>query len=212
MQITVFGATGKTGRELVRLALEAGYDVVAFVRDLQKVDNKSAHLEVIQGELNDRAAVKSAIAGSHCVLSALGPTGKKKGDQQLSGGIATILSVLEESNIKRLIVLSTTSAQDPLDEDGLRFKLRRAMIRAGRPTTYEQIVQYSQLVRDSDTDWTLVRIASILTKDPLSKQIRTGYLGRDDLGPKLSRTDLAWFMLEQINSTEYIRKAPAVSN
>jgi putative NADH-flavin reductase len=119
---------------------------------------------------------------------------------------------MEECGVKRFIVLSTTSAQDLLDRDGFRFKMRRDMIKRGRPTTYEQIVKYSQLVRDSNSDWTLVRIASLLTNKPLSKHVRAGYLGKDALGSKLSRADLAWFMLEQIDSTEYIRKAPAVSN
>ncbi|WP_019176605.1 NAD(P)-dependent oxidoreductase [Methanomassiliicoccus luminyensis] len=211
MKITVFGATGRTGREIVKLALDREYNVVAFVRDPQKVDIENSRLSVVQGELSDRETIKTAIQESDCVLSALGPTGSPS-DEELSDGIANILSAMEECGVKRFIVLSTTSAQDLLDRDGFRFKMRRDMIKRGRPTTYEQIVKYSQLVRDSNSDWTLVRIASLLTNKPLSKHVRAGYLGKDALGSKLSRADLAWFMLEQIDSTEYIRKAPAVSN
>lgn len=86
------------------------------------------------------------------------------------------------------------------------------MIRLSRPTTFEQIVKYSQLVRDSDTDWTLVRIASLLTNASLSKHVHTGYLGRNKLKGKLSRANLAWYMLEQIKRTKDIRKAPAISD
>jgi hypothetical protein len=86
------------------------------------------------------------------------------------------------------------------------------MIRLSRPTTFEQIVKYSQLVRDSDTDWTLVRIAFLLTNAPLSKHVHTGYLGRNKLKGKLSRANLAWYMLEQIKRTKDIRKAPAISD
>jgi putative NADH-flavin reductase len=211
MKITVFGATGRTGREIVKLALDREYNAVAFVRDPQKVDIENSRLSVVQGELSDRETIKTAIQESDCVLSALGPTGSPS-DEELSDGIANILSAMEECGVKRFIVLSTTSAQDLLDRDGFRFKMRRDMIKRGRPTTYEQIVKYSQLVRDSNSDWTLVRIASLLTNKPLSKHVRAGYLGKDALGSKLSRADLAWFMLEQIDSTEYIRKAPAVSN
>lgn len=211
MKITVFGATGRTGREIVKLALDREYNAVAFVRDPQKVDIENSRLSVVQGELSDRETIKTAMQESDCVLSALGPTGSPS-DEELSDGIANILSAMEECGVKRFIVLSTTSAQDLLDRDGFRFKMRRDMIKRGRPTTYEQIVKYSQLVRDSNSDWTLVRIASLLTNKPLSKHVRAGYLGKDALGSKLSRADLAWFMLEQIDSTEYIRKAPAVSN
>lgn len=211
MKITVFGATGRTGREVVRLALDRGYKVVAFVRDSRKVTIENSQLEVVQGELSDKETLRTALKGVDCVISALGPAGKPS-DEELSIGIANILSVMEEYGVKRFIALSTTSNQDPLDQDGFRFRMRRNMIRRGRPLTYEQIVKYSQLVRDSNTDWTLIRIASLLTDKPLSKHVRAGYLGKDKLGAKLSRTDLAWFMLEQVNGTDYIRKAPAVSN
>ena len=211
MRVTVFGATGRTGRELVQQALGRGFDVVAYARDAQKLDIEDPRLTKISGALNSREGLKAAIEGSDCVLSTLGPMGKPS-DEELSDGIANILSVMEECGVSRFIVLSTTSAQDPQDDDSFRARLRRDMIRRGRPTSYEQIVNYSQLVRDSKSEWTLVRIAAILTSRPLSKQVCSGYLGKDRFHNRLSRADLAWFMLEQLNNTEHLRKAPALSN
>ena len=211
MKVLIFGATGRTGRELVGQALERGFDVAAYTRDSRNMGIEDPHLTVISGQLNDRVQLRSAIKDSDAVLSALGPMGKPS-DEELSDGIANILSVMEECAVTRLIALSTTSAQDPLDEDNSRTKLRRDMIRKGRPTSYDQIVRLTELIRNSDTDWTLVRIASILTDSPLSKKIRTGYMGKDRFRTTLSRANLAWFMLEQLTSTEYIRKAPALSN
>jgi len=211
MRVTVFGATGRTGKELVSQALARGYQVVAYVRNPQKMGLENPQLTIVQGELSDLETIQAAIAGSNCVLSALGPAGDP-GDEELSDGVKNILSAMEEAGIKRLIILSTTSAQDPADKESLRTKMRRGMIKRGRPVSYEQIVRYSQLVRDSDLDWTLVRIASILTNKSLSKQISAGYLGIGTFRNILSRADLAWFMLEQAESQEFLRKAPAVSN
>ncbi|MDR2715982.1 MAG: NAD(P)H-binding protein, partial [Coriobacteriaceae bacterium] len=180
-------------------------------RDAQKIAIENPRLTKTSGGLDNRELLGTAIKGSNCALSALGPIGKPS-DEELSDGIANILSVMDECGITRFIVLSTTSYQDPQDEDGFRFKLRRDMIRRGRPTSYEQIISYSQLIRDSNSDWTLVRIASILTNKPLSKIVHAGYLGKDRFSSKLSRANLAWFMLEQINSTEHLRKAPALSD
>lgn len=152
--------------------------------------------------------VKQAISGSQAVVSALGPTGKPESDQQISLGIANILTALKEFGIKRFVALSTTSAQDALDIDSTKFKLRRTMIRKGN----ESIVKYTELVRQSDCDWTLLRIASLLTDKPLNKSVHVGYLGKDKLQFKLSRANLAWYMLEQLNSTEFVRQAPAISD
>lgn len=211
MKVTIFGAAGKTGQELVQQALDRGFDVVAYARDSQKIAIESPRLTKTSGELDSQEGLRAAIKDCNCVLSALGPIGKPS-DEELSSGIANILSVMDECGVTRFIVLSTTSYQDPQDEDGFRFKLRRDMVRRGRPTSYEQIINYSQLVRNSNSVWTLVRIASILTSKPLSKTVHVGYLGKDRFSSKLSRANLAWFMLEQTNSTEYSREAPALSD
>ena len=211
MRVVIFGATGRTGQELVHQSLERGNEVIAYARNSSKIPLESPCLVKVSGELNNRASLRAAIEGSDAVLSALGPTGKPS-DEELSDGIGNILSVMEECGIARFVALSTTSAQDSQDVDGFRTRLRRDMIRRGRPTSYEQIVRYSQLIRDSSCDWTLVRIASILTDKPLSKQVHAGYLGRGSFRNTLSRADLAWFMLEQVESTEHLRKAPALSN
>jgi putative NADH-flavin reductase len=211
MKIVIFGATGRTGQELVRQSLERGYEVVAYARNSSKIPLASPCLAKVSGELNNRASLRAAIEGSDAVFSALGPMGKPS-DEELSDGISNILSVMEECGITRFVALSTTSAQDPQDIDGFRTKMRRNTIKRGRPTSYEQIVSYSQLVRDSKCDWTLVRIASILTDKPLSKQVHAGYLGRDTFRNTLPRADLAWFMLEQVDSIDYLRKAPALSS
>jgi len=211
VKVVIFGATGRTGQELVFQALDRGFGVVAYARNPDKIPQEHPHLTKVAGKLDNGEALKTAIEGSDCVLSALGPTGKPS-DEELSDGIAHILSVMEEVGIARFIVLSTTTAQDPHDVDSFRSKLRRDMIKRGRPTSYKQIVKYSQLIRDSRCDWTLVRIASILTDKPLSKRVRAGYLGRDVFRSVLARADLAWFMLEQVESTEHLRKAPALSN
>lgn len=156
--------------------------------------------------------VKQAVTGSQAVLSALGPIGKKESDQQISVEMVNILNARDTLDVKRFIALSTTSSQDSHDIDSMQFKLRCGTIRMGRPSAYESIVKYTALVRQSKCDWTLLRIASLLTNASLTKSVQVGYLGRDKFKVKLSRANLAWFMLEQLDSTEFIRQAPAISD
>ena len=72
MNVLVFGASGATGRELVKQGLEKGYSVTAFVRNPAALNTKSPNLELVQGNVGNRAAVESAINGQHAVICALG--------------------------------------------------------------------------------------------------------------------------------------------
>jgi hypothetical protein len=67
-----------------------------------------------------------------------------------------------------------------------------------------------QLVRDSDRDWTVVRVPR-LTDAPAVGKIRVGYLGAD-VGVQISRADMADFLLKQVNDQTYLLKAPVISN
>jgi putative NADH-flavin reductase len=62
----VFGATGKTGGAVVQAALAAAWRVTVFVRNPDKVPaallaTHAAALTVVQGDLNDCAAVAAAV-------------------------------------------------------------------------------------------------------------------------------------------------------
>jgi uncharacterized protein len=72
--VTVFGGTGKTGRHLVRLALDAGHRVTVLARTPAKLDLEHERLHVLQGDIGDPAAVATAVQGADAVLSVLGPT------------------------------------------------------------------------------------------------------------------------------------------
>ncbi len=73
MKLTIFGATGRTGRQLLTQALEAGHEVTAFVRDPSKLGVTHSRLRVMQGDVYDASVVEDATKGQDAVLSALGP-------------------------------------------------------------------------------------------------------------------------------------------
>ena len=210
MKITVFGSAKKTGREVVRQALDRGYTVTAYARNPQKLDIIHSNLTVVSGELSDKDAIKTAVQGAACVISALGPYFTVR-DTALSDGVSNILSAMKESGVSRIIQLSTISSPDPNDGKDFRAKMLVGMVKRSYPGSYAEIVRIGQMVRDSDMDWTLVRIA-LLNDKPLSKKLRVGCLGQKIVRTNVSRADLAWFMLEQAESSEHSRKAPAISN
>src|SRR5829696_471025 len=78
MKLTVFGATGGVGREVVNQALDRGDHITAYVRNPAKLDITLPNLTVIAGELTDREAVQHTVRGADTVISALGPSLDRK--------------------------------------------------------------------------------------------------------------------------------------
>ncbi len=212
MKLTIFGATGAIGRQLIGQALGAGDQVVAFVRNPARIGVSHALLTIVQGDLSDSAAIQAAVNGSDAVISLLGPRpGEDLHSHPLSNGMKNILRAMQTTGVRRLVISSTPSATDPNDLPDLQFKFLVSIIKTAMRPAYEEIINVARLVRDSDLDWTIVRV-SMLNNQPGTGRIRAGYLGRKQVGTRISRADLAAFLLQQVQDGTWLRQAPAVSN
>src|SRR4051794_17092135 len=115
MKVVVLGATGGTGRELVKQALELGHDVTAFVRDPAKLKIEHERLSVVQGNMLDTASLEKAIIGQDVVVSALGSPGLGK-STDLSEGTANIIRAMDKAGVKRLVFESAIGIGDSHDD------------------------------------------------------------------------------------------------
>jgi hypothetical protein len=79
------------------------------------------------------------------------------------------------------------------------------------PRAYRELLAMSQIVIDSDLEWTIARFTRP-TDGPPTGSVRVGFLGRDKLGSVITRADIATFLLDQLGDTRFIRAAPAISN
>jgi putative NADH-flavin reductase len=210
MRITIFGATGETGRMLTQQALVKGHEVVAYARNPAKLEIKDNRLKIVQGELQNQTAIEDTLKGSDAVISVLGPTGASKG-LPISKGMQNILQAMKKYGLKRIIATATPSAADPLDSFDLKFKLAVLMIKLFIPSAYQDIVKTAEVIRATDLDWTIVRLP-ILNSKPKQGKVNTGYLGEGKVNFPLSRADLADFLLAQLEDDTFIKKAPAISN
>jgi len=118
---------------------------------------------------------------------------------------------MKKQGVRRLIISSTPSASDPNDLPDLKFKVLVTLVKLTMRAAYEEIVGVAETVRRSDRDWTIVRM-SMLNDNPESGKVRVGYLGKGEVGTRISRADVADFMLKQVQDTKYLRQAPAISN
>ena len=210
MKIAIFGATGETGRQLVEQALAAGHEVVAYVRNPSKLNTRHENLMIVQGKLTDQAMIEHAISGADAVISVLGPRGGSK-DKPITRGMQNIIEAMKKQGVRRLIISSTLSAKDPNDLPDFKAKALVNLVKLTIHAAYEEVVSVADTVRKSDLDWTIVRLTT-LNNNPKSGKVRVGYLGKGEVGLRISRADLAEFMLKQVQDTKYLRRAPVISN
>jgi putative NADH-flavin reductase len=212
MKLTVFGATGGVGREVVSQALDAGHHVTAYVRNPRKFELSHPNLTVITGELTDRGAVKRAVHGSDAVISALGPSlDRKISGMPLIEGTQTILDAMRAEDVARYIGMATPSLRDARDTPSILGRMVPFMGRTLSPRAYRELLTMSQLVIDSPLDWTIARFTRP-TDGARTGTIRAGYLGRERIRASITRADIAAFLLTQTTDTRFHRAAPAISN
>lgn len=99
MRLTIFGATGDTGKHLTEQVLAAGNQVVAFVRNPSKLHIRHEGLTIMQGDLADQAAIEQAVNGSDAVISLLGHRGGSK-KKPITEGTRNILSAMKKHGVR----------------------------------------------------------------------------------------------------------------
>lgn len=211
MKVLIFGATGLSGKLVTEMTLAAGHDVTVYVRNPSKVSAAGPGLTVIEGQLTDTDAIAAAVAGRDAVVSLLGPSGKSTG-MPYSSGMREIIRTMERAGVRRLIATATPSAADPKDRFNLSFRLAIGMIKRFAGTAYDDLAAMGQVIRQSDLDWTIVRLPW-LTSRPNNRPAVAGYVG--DPGIKLfflSRERLAEFVVGQLTDQRWVRQAPVISN
>jgi len=212
MNLTVFGATGGVGRQVVSHALDAGHHVTAYVRNPAKLTLTHPRLTVTAGVLTDRDAVQRAVHSAAAVISALGPSlDRKATGMPLVEGTGTIVDAMGTEGVERYIGMATPSLRDPRDTGSLLGRLVPFMGRTFLSRAYRELLEMSQLVTDSELDWTIARFTRP-TDGARTGTIRAGYLGRDKIRASITRADIATFLLDQTTDSRFHRAAPAISN
>jgi putative NADH-flavin reductase len=207
MTITIFGASGRTGKHLVRRALERGYFVKAFVRKPSRLPIQNPKLAIVEGDMHVALAVEQAIAGSDAVLSALGWTRTSR-KNVLSEAAKNIVRAMKKHNVRRIIVLTGYGVRFPQDPpDSASKKFLHFFLGLFLPHLVPDGIEYAKIISESGLDWTIVR-ASILSNAKARGSYRAGYF---DPGLRLvSREDVADFMIRQLTDEQYIGEAPII--
>jgi uncharacterized protein YbjT (DUF2867 family) len=206
MRVLVFGATGSVGRHVVEQGLLRGHEITAFVRDPSKLGAGGVGLTVFRGDVLDVISVERAVRGQEAVLCSLG-AGRKGGVR--SEGTRNIVRAMERACVRRFVCQTTLGAGESSGNLDFFWKhIMFGLLLRGALADHEQQEAH---VRGSALDWTIVRPAA-LTDGGRTDAYRHGFSPtKKGLSLKISRADVAEFMLDQLTDDAYLHQTPGLS-
>lgn len=209
MKLAIFGATGRTGKPLVNQALKAGHEVVALVRTPSKLAIQNPKLTVLQGDAMTPADVDKVVQGSDAIISVLGQAKDSPRDMQ-TVAITIIIAAMNKYGIKRLVSLTGAGVDDPRDRPKFANHLIKLALKMMSGHVLKDAENHADAIRKSNLDWVIVR-GPMLTDGPHTGNYHVGWVGVNT-GSRISRANLADFILKQTTDTTYLRQAPMVSD
>lgn len=194
MRIAILGASGRTGTYLVKRALEAGHDVVAFARTTKKIGMTNERLTVVELDLaQDDAArrLAASLGGTDAIISTLGPDTKGKPAVMVKAAEAA-LSAAHAAPVNRLIWMTGAGVQLAGDPPSFVRSIVRGIMTLVAGEVLRDSEEAARRIVASDLDWTVVRAPMLNDEAP------TGRLFASTVPPRpaaLSRDEIAGFLL-----------------
>ena len=208
-RLLIVGATGATGRQLVAQALERGYEVTALVRETSRLPVYHPKLRVVEVDVLDYAAVEEVVRGQEAVVSALGHKRFLGPTRILSEGTRNLLRAMKAHGVGRFVCVTTLGIGDSAGRMGIYYTF--FVIPLIVPFYFWDKTRQERLIAASDAEWVIVRPGR-LTNGTKRGACRHGPgVGSFLATVRVSRADVADFMLDQVESDAYLRQAPGVA-
>lgn len=208
--IALFGGSGKTGKRFLKKALDGGYQVKALARTPEKLsDFDSKHLETIQGNVLVPADVRSTVKDADLVVSLFGHV-KGSPERLQTRGTEHIVSSMKSEGVDRIISLSGGGLPFPAkDEPKFADKAIRFIMKIAVPKILNDAIEHAEVLKNSKLKWVIAR-GPRLTEEPGTGNYRVGWVGVN-ASTKISRDDLADFLLRLVEDESYDYQMPFVS-
>lgn len=207
-KIALLGATGGTGMSFLQMALEAGHEVTCIARTPSKITLTHERLKVVQGDVRSADSLVPALVGQEIVVGIFGiasfSAGMKATDLY-SVGIQNLLAAMKKVEMadNRLIMVSSSAVvHDPTAPFMWNRVFRPLMWRM-----YADMLYMELFIAASDTKWTIVRPPQ-LVDGPISGALKVDHINPPKGKHKITRDDLAAFLMEEVNTQTYLYKWP----
>ena len=208
MNLLIIGATRGIGRQLVDQALASGHGVTALARHPERLAIEHERLRKVQGDILDAQSLSGAMAGQNAVCCAIGVKTPWEQPGVFAKGIERLLAAMKAVAVRRLVCVTGIGAGDSRGHGG--FFYDRVFLPLALKSIYADKDRQEALIRAADLDWTIVR-PSILTNGPLTGRYRVLTDLAGVTAGRISRADVAHFMLQEISANRYLRQTPLLT-
>ncbi|HEY1955079.1 MAG TPA: NAD(P)H-binding protein [Polyangiaceae bacterium] len=211
MKLVVFGASGKCGRELVKLATARGHAVTAVVRAETEVA-LPAGVVLLRGDVLDEAFVSHAVGGADAVASALGmryahPWARRMSpDDFISRATSHVVAAMQAHGVKRLVVISAAGVGD--SRPMLNLPMRALLATSNVGVAYADLERVERLLDGSGLDWQAVRPVTLSNRAATGRIARVRRYGAM---ASIARADVAAYMLESLEAPRLQERTPMIS-
>ena len=208
MYILIIGATRGIGAQVLEQALMQDHMVTVLARDPSTLGKNDNRLKVIRGDITDRQTVNSAVEGQHAVVITIGRGPTQKPVSLFSEGTKNVIAAMEHHSVDKLICVTGIGAGDSKGHGGFLYdKIFNPLLLR---TIYEDKDIQEKLVQDSKLEWIIVR-PGFLTNGALTGKYKIITDLKGVKSGKISRADVAYFIINQLESMTYLRRAPLLT-
>jgi putative NADH-flavin reductase len=206
MRLAIFGATGGTGLEVTRQALEHGHSVRVLVRNPNRMPLSNANMRIVLGNVLDHESVTKTVLGSDAVLSCLGTRNLLRNERVVSVGTHLIMEVMKEQGVRRLVVESAFGAGESVALASFLEKLAFATLLWA---PYEDKNLMEPEVKASELEWTILRPTMLTNGQRTGRYVVE--IGRRPKKTLVTRADVATAMLRAVEERLWMGESAAVT-
>lgn len=216
MRILILGATGRTGRILLKEALNRGHKVSVLVGHKSSLKNAPKLVEVHEGTPLNKYTLAEAMQGCDAILSALNisrvsdnPWAKLRTSKDfLSSSMQKILDLAKEQHINRVIITTAWGVSETKKD--IPFWFRWLINYSNIRYPYLDHERQEEMLKQSSINWTIVRPVG-LTDSEKEKEIQVSLNNSPKPFLMISRKNVAFFMLDVLQNDLYNRQCPVIS-
>jgi len=219
-RVALIGATANSAPTFINQAIERGFDVVGIARRPEAVAVNHERLKVYKGDVYDRQSIEDALTGDEVVVSYLSCCSSGDPNDEIleeidlfSKGTANIIAAMKAKGNRRFIAVSTTGVEHIIVDKPDETAPLTEKLMWNRRRKFDDVRRMEALIAESGLEYIVVRPARVIGDTVVGTfHIVVNKNTYDPYTRTLSRPDMAKFILDQVESDEYVNTIVGVYN